>query len=79
MTICALPKRVTAVSQNRPGSLSVASFLPDRLGRDRALDEADLAGRVDPVVRLSSLGSSRRSTWSVVHATVATVGMPSRW
>ena len=26
-----------------------------------------------------SAGSSRRSTWSVVQETVATVGMPSFW
>ncbi len=36
-----------------------------------------------PVASVHSLtdcsGNSRRSTWSVVHATVATVGMPSRW
>ena len=49
VTICALPNRVTAVSQNRPGRLRSASFLPDRLGRDLPLDQPDRAGRVDPV------------------------------
>ena len=49
VTICALPKRVTAVSQKRPGWLSSASFLPTAFARDRPLDEPDLPGRVDPV------------------------------
>ena len=32
VTICALPNRVTAVSQNRPGRLRSASFFPTALG-----------------------------------------------
>ena len=44
VTICALPKRVTAVSQNRPGRLSMRrACWPTAFGGICALDEADAA------------------------------------
>ena len=77
-TTCAAPRRVTAASQNAARSLELGQLLAGPLPGSVALDERDPAGRVGPVAA-SSPGSRRRSTWSVVHATVATVGMPSRW
>ena len=77
---CALPRRVIATSQNTPGSLSGASFLPAHAAGDRVVDAGTPCrwGRSTRAAAPRS-GSSRRITWSVVHETVATVGMPSRW
>ena len=49
VTICAFPKRVTAVSQKRPGRLSSASFLPTALGGIWRSMSPTLTGGVDPV------------------------------
>ena len=48
---CALPRRVIATSQNSPGSLSGASFLPAHPRGNREVDEAHLPARVEPLVR----------------------------
>ena len=62
-----------------PGPVQQGELLADGLGRDLALDDADARRWGRPSRCRVSAGSSRRSTWSVVHATVATVGMPRRW
>ena len=49
---CAAPNRVTAVSQNEPGSFSRASFLPAPGRGHGVARRGDLAARVDPVVGL---------------------------
>ena len=43
---------VTATSQNAPGLAQRASFLPAHFAGIGSLDQADLAARVDPLVRL---------------------------
>ena len=53
---CAVPSRVMATSQNRPGSLSAASFLPAHAAGIGYVDQADLAAGVEPVVGLLLAG-----------------------
>src|SRR5918995_869908 len=77
-TIWADPSLVTAVSQKRPGSFRGASFLPPQaFGSTRSTRHTLALGSIQSCG--CSPGSRRRSTWSVVHDTVATVGMPRRW
>src|SRR3954452_12808221 len=72
---CAAPRRVMATSQNTPGSLSGASFLPAHFGGSGESTRHTLPLGSSHSCGCSSAGSRRRITWSVVHDTVATVGM----
>ena len=56
--------------------LELGERLPGPAVGERALDEADAVAVGSVHSAGAGVGSSRRSTWSVVHATVATVGMP---
>ena len=69
------PARVTAMSETRPGISMSRRARPAQLsGSERSSSESrPLASDQSPVV---SSGSRRRRTWSMVHVTVATVGMP---
>ena len=77
-TIRACPVRVTPTTRRWPSASSSSIFQP-----------AHSAGRTRVIRAISALGSRQseaiwsgirtRITWSVVHLTVATVGMPSRW
>ena len=72
----ALAERVRNATR-QPAACSSAQTGGRPRSRAPALGDHDRAGRVAPLEDAPS-GSSIRISWSVVHGTVATVGMPSR-
>ena len=65
--------------EQRPARSSVASFLPAQpAGIGKSTRQTLPLGSSHSCGR-SSLGSSRRITWSVVQEIIATVEMPRRW
>ena len=75
----AAPMRLIATTRDPIGSSSSEISVPRPAVVERALERGTpwRVGSVHSAGR--GLGISRRITWSVVHATVATVVMPSRW
>ena len=74
------PARVTAHgSEPSPGIDQVAEALARPGVGQLALDEGELAGGVGPLGDRRRRGAAAARTWSMVHVTVATVGMPRRW
>jgi hypothetical protein len=70
------PKRVSSATRAPDSSSSALTLWPTQLG-----ENASSASTTWPLGSRHSLsipdGSSRRITWSAVHRTVPTVGMPS--
>ena len=62
-----------------PGLLELAQRPAGPGVGERAVDQREASRWRRTSRPTSSSGSRRRRTWSMVHVTVATVGMPRRW
>ena len=72
------PARVTEIRLRRPGcSISERGRPAQSSGSERSIRVRRPVASDQSLASLS--GSRRRRTWSMVHVTVATVGIPRRW